>query len=461
MASNGIPSNSNSNHIDIPINIHNTTPKPKPSIDDHDVDYSQRGQWLRAAVLGANDGLVSVASLMMGVGGVKQDAGPMLVAGFAGLVAGACSMAIGEFVSVYTQYDIEKARIKRSESSDDEAHQEKLPSPSRAALASALAFSVGALLPLLGAAFIREYRVRMGVVAAVVSLALLGFGGVGAVLGKTPVTRSCVRVLMGGWMAMAITFGLTNRRCKDPIVKDLPPWQSKMQRSSSLLELDDGLRGVEIQQRTASFRVQIQKVERQGVEVDLQEVFNRFNFDNISSIVLGSDPKSLAFDFLDVTCEKAFNEVEEFIFYRHIVPKPIWKFQKWLRVGPEKKMAEVSATFDKFLRESIISNQGKAWDDDHNNNDDECDLITLLMRQEEGEDCANDKFLRDTASSLFIAGKDTITSALTWLFWLVATHPYVEAKILQEMKMKDNNNNVYLHGAICEALRLYPPIPFK
>ncbi|CAL9197305.1 unnamed protein product, partial [Musa hybrid cultivar] len=71
-------------------------------------DYSQRAQWLRAAVLGANDGLVSTASLMMGVGAVKGDAKAMIVSGFAGLVAGACSMAIGEFVSVYSQLDIEQ-----------------------------------------------------------------------------------------------------------------------------------------------------------------------------------------------------------------------------------------------------------------------------------------------------------------------------------------------------------------
>ena len=66
-------------------------------------------------MLGATDGLVSVASLMMGVGAVKKDLKPMLLAGFAGLVAGACSMAIGEFVSVYTQYDIEMSQIKREE----------------------------------------------------------------------------------------------------------------------------------------------------------------------------------------------------------------------------------------------------------------------------------------------------------------------------------------------------------
>lgn len=82
--------------------------------EDNNIDYYQRAQWLRAAVLGAKDGLVSVASLMIGVGAVKKDLKPMLlIAGFAGLVAGACSMAIGEFVSAYTQYDIEMSQIKR------------------------------------------------------------------------------------------------------------------------------------------------------------------------------------------------------------------------------------------------------------------------------------------------------------------------------------------------------------
>ncbi|KAK4271217.1 hypothetical protein QN277_019941 [Acacia crassicarpa] len=200
----------------------NPNPKPtslpsigeNPNEDDNITDYSQRAQWLRAAVLGANDGLVSVASIMMGVGAVKEDISAMLLSGFAGLVAGACSMAIGEFVSVYTQYDIEKEQLKReaeeveSNNIDDE-EKKKLPSPYQAAVASALAFSVGAVVPLLGAIFIRDYKIRLSVVAIVVSLALLVFGGVGAVLGNTSVKRSSIRVLIGGWAAMAITFGLT------------------------------------------------------------------------------------------------------------------------------------------------------------------------------------------------------------------------------------------------------------
>ncbi|GMP39150.1 hypothetical protein CsSME_00010103 [Camellia sinensis var. sinensis] len=177
------------NDVQIPISKNETD-------GENNLDYSQRAQWLRAAVLGANDGLVSIASLMMGVGAIKKDVKVMVLTGFAGLVAGACSMAIGEFVSVYSQLDIE-------------FEKEKLPNPIQAATASALAFTVGAIVPLLAAAFIENHRVRLGVVVAAVSLALVVFGGIGAVLGKTHVVRSCARVVVGGWMAMAITFGLT------------------------------------------------------------------------------------------------------------------------------------------------------------------------------------------------------------------------------------------------------------
>ncbi|CAI8617865.1 unnamed protein product [Vicia faba] len=204
----------NSLEIDIPMHANSTLKTEKES---NNIDYFQRAQWLRAAMLGANDGLITVASLMIGVGAIKEDISVMLLAGFAGLVAGACSMAIGEFVSVYTQYDIEVAQMKREREAnntngvvnDESAEREKLPNPFQAALASALAFSVGAVMPLLAAAFIKDHRIRMSAVAAVVSMALLVFGGIGALVGKTPVMRSCVRVLIGGWMAMAITFGFT------------------------------------------------------------------------------------------------------------------------------------------------------------------------------------------------------------------------------------------------------------
>ncbi|KAI3525587.1 hypothetical protein L1887_04479 [Cichorium endivia] len=178
---------------------------------EKEVDYSQRGQWLRAAVLGATDGLVSVASLMMGVGAVKEDVKAMILTGFAGLVAGACSMAIGEFVSVYSQRDVEVAQMKRVKGilGNEESEKEALPNPFQAAVASALAFMLGAIMPLLASAFIVNHKVRLGVVIATVSFALVIFGWIGAVLGRTRVVKSCFRIVVGGWLAMAITYGLT------------------------------------------------------------------------------------------------------------------------------------------------------------------------------------------------------------------------------------------------------------
>ncbi|RZC72767.1 hypothetical protein C5167_048247 [Papaver somniferum] len=200
-----------------PISVSNIDIERPQIIEDNKdyFDYSQRAQWLRAAVLGANDGLVSTVSLMMGVGAVKEDVKFMILTGFAGLIAGACSMAIGEFVSVYSQLDIELAQIKRESmarkdeetQSDDE--KENLPNPFQAAGASAIAFSLGAMVPLLAAAFIKDHKVRLGVVTGATSLALLVFGGLGAVLGKAPLLKSSLRVLVGGWIAMAITYGLT------------------------------------------------------------------------------------------------------------------------------------------------------------------------------------------------------------------------------------------------------------
>ncbi|WCJ43374.1 Vacuolar iron transporter (VIT) family protein [Euphorbia peplus] len=215
MASN--PSSLNTTKFPVPINVNDVEQQQQQQPNDDGIDYIKRAQWLRAAVLGANDGLVSTASLMMGIGAVKEDVKVMILTGFAGMVAGACSMAIGEFVSVYSQLDIEVSQMKRNKQKggeieiieEEEGEKENLPNPLQAAAASALAFSVGAMVPLLAASFIREYRARLGAVVASVALALLVFGWLGAVLGKAPVVRSSARVLVGGLMAMAITFGLT------------------------------------------------------------------------------------------------------------------------------------------------------------------------------------------------------------------------------------------------------------
>ncbi|KAM0835415.1 hypothetical protein ACQ4PT_062942 [Festuca glaucescens] len=98
--------------------------------DDSDVDFAGRANWLRAAVLGANDGLVSTASLMLGVSAVKHDVRAMVVSGFAGLLAGACSMAIGEYVSVCSQR-MWSSRSWTATASAEATRRGRCPAPSR------------------------------------------------------------------------------------------------------------------------------------------------------------------------------------------------------------------------------------------------------------------------------------------------------------------------------------------
>lgn len=224
--------------------------------DDEHTHYSHRAPWLRAFVLGANDGLVSVASLMLGVGAASSDLRTMQLSGVAGLVAGALSMACGEYISVASQKDAEEADIEkeRAEQAKGPAAQEReleeltqiyigrglsphlarqvaeeltakdvvrahardelginideLANPFQASATSALAFSLGAGLPLLAGAFILEPLLRVYIVTAAATVGLLLFGALGAWLGGASLFKGAMRVLVGGWLAMAVTYGI-------------------------------------------------------------------------------------------------------------------------------------------------------------------------------------------------------------------------------------------------------------
>lgn len=208
--------------------------------------------WLRAGVLGANDGVVSVAGLVMGVAGATTDRTPILIAGIAGIVSGALSMAVGEYVSVSTQRDTEQALLAKEkwelenlpEEELDEltqiyadkgldadlarqvavqltendalrAHSEaelnldpdELTSPIAAALASFAAFAVGALVPLL-AILLPPPSARVAVTVVAVAVALLVTGYVSATVGGAKRGRAMIRNVCGGLLAMAITFAV-------------------------------------------------------------------------------------------------------------------------------------------------------------------------------------------------------------------------------------------------------------
>ena len=227
----------------------------------------------------------------------------------------------------------------------------------------------------------------------------------------------------------------------------------------------------------------------EGTIVDLQDVFRRFTFDTALVTITGSDPHSLSFEMPDVEFAKAFDNAGDAILIRHIMPKFLRKLQNRMELGQEKTLIEAGATFDRICAKYIsakreeIRSQGFDHDHDHSNGESE-DLLTSHIKLDTSKyellKPNDDKFLRDTILTFIAAGRDTISTALTWFFGLLLKHPYVEAKIHQEINTNlpkstssqerpwsdiDRkaylNKLVYLHGALCEAMRLYPPVPFQ
>lgn len=230
---------------------------PDAEIGPHDHEPHGGGtnallNWLRAAVLGANDGIVSTAGLVMGVAGATTDNETILVAGLAGLVAGALSMATGEYISVSTQRDTESALLAKERRELEEEPEEELAElagiylakglseetarqvaieltdhdalaahaeaelgldayertrPWEAALASMLAFTVGALLPVLTITLLPDdLRIWGTVVSVVVALALTG--ALSARFTGAHVPRAVLRTIAGGLLAMGVTYAV-------------------------------------------------------------------------------------------------------------------------------------------------------------------------------------------------------------------------------------------------------------
>lgn len=213
---------------------------------------AERIGWLRAAVMGANDGILSTASLMAGVAASGVDAGGVLIAGIAGLTAGAMSMAAGEYVSMSSQADTENADLarERHELANQDAFEraelagiyeargvspalakqvaeqlmehdalaaharEELgisdlhrAKPVQAALSSAAAFAAGAALPV-GVAVVAPGATSAAWIVATSLVALAALGALAARAGSAPVLRSCARVVLCGAGAMALTYSI-------------------------------------------------------------------------------------------------------------------------------------------------------------------------------------------------------------------------------------------------------------
>ncbi|GAU41086.1 hypothetical protein TSUD_139890 [Trifolium subterraneum] len=210
-------------------------------------------------------------------------------------------------------------------------------------------------------------------------------------------------------------------------------------------------------------------------QVDLQDVFSRLTFDTTCTMSFGFDPNCLPNKFSqlrEVASLKSLPVMEEVTFYRHFVPSYLRKLQKWLNVGQEKKLKVAQESMDRFLYECMSTYSSRCSEEM-----DECyfDLVKELTKEGYGRGEMSEKYLRDTGLALLLAGSATISTTLSWFFWLVSTNPVVQAKIIQEIKENcltqyengiasredDLDKLVYLHGALCEALRLHPPIPFE
>ncbi|KAI3431105.1 uncharacterized protein J3R85_008028 [Psidium guajava] len=219
---------------------------------------------------------------------------------------------------------------------------------------------------------------------------------------------------------------------------------------------------------------------RRGVTVDLQDLFQRFTFDSACKFVTGFDPSSLSVEFPEVPFSKALDDAEEVIFYRHLYPEWIGTLQRLLRIGAEEKLRRAWEDMDQIVGNYIVLKRVELRKGNSKVKGDEngADLLTSYMVENEtlGALECNDEFLRDTILNFMIAGKDTTSSALTWFFWALSMNPSVEMRIREEIKSiipKEEENlrvfkigehmhkMVYLHGALCESLRLYPPVPFQ
>lgn len=230
----------------------NTTPEIVVPFEPHSNKTNSKLNWLRASVLGANDGIVSTASIIVGVAGASSSTSVILTAGVAGMVAGALSMGVGEYVSVSTQRDTERALIEkeRQELIDHPAHEleelvaiyhskglsestsrivaeelthkdafaahldaelgihpDHLTDPWHAAYASTLSFFCGAIIPLI-MIIISPTRIRILLTFFGVFLALIVTGTLSAHAGGASKKTATIRVVIGGLLAMIVTFGI-------------------------------------------------------------------------------------------------------------------------------------------------------------------------------------------------------------------------------------------------------------
>ncbi|XP_052146824.1 cytochrome P450 CYP94D108-like [Oryza glaberrima] len=214
---------------------------------------------------------------------------------------------------------------------------------------------------------------------------------------------------------------------------------------------------------------------RHGRTLDVQDVLERFAFDNICRVAFDEDPACLTEESMaapqSAEFMRAFNDAQNAILDRFNSPaKSLWRIKKLFNMEPERRMRDSLATIHGYA-ERIVRERRERREARLERRDD-----FLSRFAASGEH--SDESLRDVVTNFILAGRDTTSSALTWFFWLLSGRPDVEDKIVREIRavrqssagsegtrgatfsLDELRDMQYLHAAITESMRLYPPVPF-
>ncbi|XP_011628039.1 cytochrome P450 86B1 [Amborella trichopoda] len=195
----------------------------------------------------------------------------------------------------------------------------------------------------------------------------------------------------------------------------------------------------------------LRQAAEEGAVVDFQDLMMRYTMDTTCAVLFGEAIGCLAPELPLVPFAQAMDEAMQAVMVRHILPW--WKLMRWLGLGKEARLAQGVRTMDEFVARQVVRTRGRGSGGGG-------DLLSIFAM--DGAIGTDNRYLRDVAVNFLIAGRDTTGAALAWFFWLVSTHPEVEAKILTEIKEKGTNDLSelhYLHAALSETLRLYPSVP--
>ncbi|KAH9299304.1 hypothetical protein KI387_030986 [Taxus chinensis] len=207
-----------------------------------------------------------------------------------------------------------------------------------------------------------------------------------------------------------------------------------------------------------------------GTIVDLQNIFVRLAYDIMCIFSVGVDPGSLSLDLDRSPFLEAFDETTQWVLFRMCMPSFCWKMLRYLNVGRERRFLKARDCVYEFINKEVYPRWLADSDDDNGI------LSTFFRLERESGRVYSYKRKLQSIVNLLLAGKDSVSAGLTWFFWLVAQHPRVEANILAELRgilkqretlhtpsfsIEEVKQMQYLHAAVTESLRLYPPNPVE